>query len=229
MPIDWRDGDVRLVLSSGRVAHSRLHPREKEPWTVAWLERCVRPGDVVWDVGANVGGYSLIAGALGAERVIAVEPDLANAAALAQNAALNGLGEVIVPLTVALDETERGAWLLAGEREPGATHRLALPGELAAGFVLSFPLDTLLARFAVPSPNLLKIDVDGHEAEVLIGAERALREGALRSVLVEVDERNTARVIGLLAAAGLDLVERHAPISATSGVWYGVFERRPSL
>src|ERR671932_123659 len=59
---------------------SRLRPVAKEPWTVRWLERSLRDGDVLYDVGANVGAYSLIAAALGAQ-VVAIEPAYANYAA----------------------------------------------------------------------------------------------------------------------------------------------------
>src|SRR5438046_1543914 len=74
--LDYPGADLRIGVTSRTEILSRLRPCEKEPWTVAWLERTVRPGDVLWDVGANVGAYSLIAASLGREaaQIVAVEP-----------------------------------------------------------------------------------------------------------------------------------------------------------
>jgi FkbM family methyltransferase len=220
-------GRARLVVNvaSSAVAHSRLHPVAKEPWTVAWLEARVRGDDVLWDVGANVGGYSLIAAAAGAGRVIAVEPSPSNFAALCDNVALNGLGATIVPLPVVLTGSTGLARLEHGDARPGATHRLTDGDEGVP--TLGFALDDLLDRFALPAPTLLKLDVDGAEAQVVAGARATLARPELRSVLVEIEERSQDEVVAALAAARFALVERHAERDGVplQGVWYGVFER----
>src|SRR5262249_49363890 len=52
---------------------------------------------------------------------------------------------------------------------------------------LSVTLDTLVQKYALPSPTLLKIDVDGIELKILEGARRVLASTALRTVLVELN------------------------------------------
>lgn len=195
---------------------------------MAWLERCVRSDDVVWDVGANVGGYSLIAARLGAAAVVAVEPDVVNAGTLVRNAALNGLGGVITLLPVALTAHETVVAVEPGERDPGSTHRMLVGSETRGASILGFPLDVLVSRFAFPPPSLLKIDVDGLEADVLEGATATLAREGLRSLLVEIDEPNWERIGELTSAAGLSLVERHGARDGRplGGIVYGVFERR---
>lgn len=198
----------------------------KEPWTVEWLERRVRADDVVWDIGANVGGYALIAAAAGAPRVVAVEPSPANYAALWENVLLNGLEKVITPLPVVLAERTSLALLDVGDTRAGATHRL---GPTGSG-VLGFALDDLLERFELPPPTLLKVDVDGAEADVLAGAVHTLARADLRSVLIEVETTSQEAVLGAMASAGFALVEQHAERDGVplNDVLYGVFERNGS-
>src|SRR2546423_5415633 len=103
--LDYDGAEILVGVTSRAEILSRLRPCAKEPWTVRWLERNLREGDVLYDVGANIGAYSLIADALGrGARVVAIEPAYANYAALCDNVLLNGRGDRIVPLPVALAE-----------------------------------------------------------------------------------------------------------------------------
>lgn len=223
--LDYAGRELHVEVASPAVAHSRLRPVAKEPWTVAWLESRLRPGDTFWDVGANVGGYALIAAACGARRVVAVEPSPANHAALVANAELNGFGGTILAVPAVLGAHTGLARLEHADARAGATHRVSGAGEVA---VLGFALDELLAAFDLPPPDLLKLDVDGAEADVLAGAAAALARPGLRSVLIEIEEDGEDAVTAAMAAAGFVVAERHAERDATplNGVWYGIFERR---
>ena len=188
-----------------------------------WLEQHVVPGDVLWDVGANIGGYSLIAAALGA-KVVAVEPAASNASALAENAALNSLTQSVIPLQIALGAVTGLVDLEDDDLRVGATHRVAASN---GGHVLGFALDDLLDRFELPPPTLLKLDVDGSELAVLEGAGATLRRAELRSVLVEIAVEHGDAVDARLAEAGLLLSGRHDERDglALGEIWYGIFER----
>jgi FkbM family methyltransferase len=222
-PLDYRRRRLVVTVASPAVAHSRLHPVAKEPWTAAWLDARVGPSDAVWDVGANVGGYSLIAAAAGAARVVAVEPAPASYAALCENVRLNGFEHVITPLPVVLAARTSVALLDLGDPLAGATHRLAADGTA----VLGFALDDLLERFELPAPTLLKLDVDGSEADVLAGAATTLARPELRSVLIEIETASEDAVAGAMGAAGYALAERYSERDgvALNDIWYGVFER----
>jgi len=78
----------------------------KEPETLEWIERYFRPGDVIYDIGANIGLYSLFAAKhLGGHcKVYAFEPEALNHAQLSKNICLNGLSGVVLPCCLAVTD-----------------------------------------------------------------------------------------------------------------------------
>jgi FkbM family methyltransferase len=229
--LDYERADVLVGVVSPSVIRSRLRPVAKEPWTVRWLEGSLRPGDVLYDVGANIGAYSLIAGRSGVEdvRVVAFEPGYATFAALCDNVLLNDLADVVTPLPALLAERTGPVQLGYASVDPGsAEHELGGGGQPEyRQTVLGFALDDLITQFELPPPTLLKVDVDGGEAAVFAGASATLAGPGLRSVLVEIERLTGEGVVDLLGRAGLVLRER---IDERDGVqlptvWYGIFER----
>jgi FkbM family methyltransferase len=228
--LDYAGADLKIRSTSEEIVHLRLRPVAKEPWTVEWIEQSLRDGDVLYDIGANVGDYALIAGAIGgaATRVVAVEPGYANYASLCENVQLNGLGSKIVPLPVVLGETSRLGSLSYRDTTAGAAiHTMDGSGGAYDQPVLVFTLDDLIQRFGLPSPTLVKLDVDGAEAAVLAGAAETLRRPELRSLLIEIEEESSAEVLRHVEAAGLKLQSRVDDRYGEKlpGVWYGIFAR----
>lgn len=227
--LDYGGARLRIRTTSSETIKLRLRPLAKEPWTVAWIEENLRDGDVLYDVGANVGDYALIAGAYQPKaRVVAIEPGAANFASLCDNVQLNELDDRVIPLPVVLGESSRLGALSYGDTQPGAAiHVLDGKGGAYDQPVLVFALDDLLDRFALPAPTLIKLDVDGAEAAVLAGAQRTLADPRLRSLLIEVENERTDEVLERVAASGLELRrrvdERYG--EPLPGVWYGIFER----
>jgi FkbM family methyltransferase len=222
--LDYPGAEIAVGVTSRTEILSRLRPCAKEPWTVSWLERTLGAGDVLYDVGANVGAYTLIAASLAREsaKVVAVEPASANFAALCDNVSMNGFEALVVPLPVLLGD-RTGLVALAGGEAGAAEHDLGGAGLTT----ISYRLDELIRTLGLPEPTLLKIDVDGAEAAVLAGGGETLARPELRSVLVEVDRAGGDTVERTLATAGLKLAER---IEERNGVplarvWYGIFER----
>jgi FkbM family methyltransferase len=151
----------------------------------------VRPGDTVWDVGANVGLYTeqlaALTGRFGA--VVAFEPTPACFEALAARCA--GLGQVL-PRQEALGATDGEVPMALADDHLGATHTLvgasAHQGDGGGGRV-SVPLrrgDGLVARGEAPAPTVVKIDVEGFEGEVVEGLRETLARPACRAVFIEV-------------------------------------------
>jgi FkbM family methyltransferase len=229
--IDYDGAEIRIGITSRAEFMSRLRPVTKEPWTVRWIEHNLRAGDVLYDVGANVGSYSLIAGSQGIDglRVVAFEPGYANFAALCDNVVLNRLESVVTPLPVVLGEETGLAKLAYRDVVAGAAEHSLDPRSPAAyrQTVLAYRLDDLIEQFDLPRPTLLKLDVDGGEAAVLAGAQRTLALAGLRSALVEIDRERSDQVTPLLEQAGLALSSRVDERNGETlpNVWYGIFER----
>ncbi len=196
-----------------------------------WIELHMGPDDVLYDVGANVGAYSLIAAAAGAPggRVVAFEPHSATYASLCENIDLNRLADRVSALPVGLAEASRIGTLYRTATTAGtALHSLEPePGTIPQALVV-LSLDDLVGTFGLPAPTLLKLDVDGGEVAVLEGGDRVLSSPRLRSLVVEIEERNTDAVIAILERHSFRLAERvderfGEPLP---GIWYGVFERQ---
>jgi len=210
-----------LVFVSGH-RQALQYPREferLEPETLAWIDGFAAPCRF-WDVGANVGIFSLYAGLADGVEVSAFEPAAANYAALCRNIEANRLQDRVRAYCLALCEREMLATLALSATNPGSvfngfdSEADCFGRPLMAAFrqgMLGFSIDGLRRQFGLPAPHYLKIDVDGLEERILAGARHTLADPALRSVLLELEERETPRnrrLIAALAAAGLRLAAR---------------------
>lgn len=132
------------------------------------FERLVKPGDIVFDIGANVGFYTLLASTMigPTGHVYAFEPLPRNLEYLRRHIALNKLTNVTV-FDSAVSEQTGVARFGCGTSATGA---LSDDGEFS---VKTIALDELDA--SLPPPSLLKIDVEGAELSVLRGAQRLLK------------------------------------------------------
>lgn len=205
--LDYPGAEIHLRLSSRDEFH-RLSSCEKEPWTVRWIEQHLGPGEVLYDVGANVGAYTLLAAVVADARVVAFEPGPANFAALAANVELNAVGERVLAVPMALGDTPHSALLDRDAAVPGKAPRL---GQIAADkttTVLVDRLDDMIDRFSLPPPDHLKLDVDGAELEVLAGSQRLLGSGRLRTLMVELELEREVELRALIEGSGFELVER---------------------
>lgn len=170
------------VAVSGRGISAGNFEAEK----FAALAALVRPGEIVWDIGAHYGYATLIAAREAGEEgsVVAFEPSTANRWYLEQHLAWNGETRVEV-MDCAVAEADRSDRF--GGSGGSIAFRLGYPGEPVR--VRSI---TSLVESGLTPPSLLKIDVEGAEALVLDGARAALedarRRGALPTILVAVHD-----------------------------------------
>lgn len=148
-----------------------------ETTTCKLFESLVREGDVVVDVGANVGQYSLLAARLcgAAGKVLALEPNPAIFQALRRNLELNRSPQVL-PLLMAAGARDAPVAMLEPPPTQLGTSKMAgvATGDYWSG---GYRLATILHEFGLTRCDVVKIDVEGHEDEVLEGL---LREGAPR-------------------------------------------------
>jgi len=221
--LDYEPLDVFLKIESNYENHTRTRSVEKEPNTVKWLEEFVLPGDVFYDIGANIGAYSLIASKIrkGDVKVYAFEPAFPSFNQLCNNVLINDCQDSIIPLQLALSAETCLEHFNYYSLDPGRAFNSLGDASLSDGNsfspvyiqnVISYKIDDLISQFGLPIPNHIKIDVDGFEIKVLKGANNTLASDDLKTLLIEVDEANetiSSQVKNLLSQNGFMVQEKH--------------------
>lgn len=133
----------------------------------------VKNGCVVFDVGANVGYYTLLSSSLVGEsgRVVAFEPAVRNIHYLHRHVKLNGLRNVTILPAACSDAT--GATSFSAGRNSAEGHLTQGSDDALSGPVVTVSIDDFVCATRL-SPNVLKIDVEGAEHLVLKGASATL-------------------------------------------------------
>jgi FkbM family methyltransferase len=164
---------IRVDLANERTWWLGGH----EPATQEALRKVLAPDKVMYDVGAHIGFYTLPAARLGA-RVIAFEPDPESATRLRAHVDRNGLGNQVRTVEAAVWSRSsasitfrRGLPRSQGGISSGIYQPVLANGEFIE--VASICLDDFVAS-GRPAPHIVKVDVEGSEAEVLKGAANTL-------------------------------------------------------
>jgi FkbM family methyltransferase len=158
-----------------RTGHHYLHG-EVEPAIQDILSKKLKPGMVFYDLGANIGFFSLLAARLvgAAGQVFSFEPDSEIAGRLRRNISRNGFINATV--------VEAGIWSVSGNvnfvaadqssPDRGVGRFVAGAGAVAGTPTRCVALDDFIR--SAPTPDLIKCDVEGAEIEVFRGAENLL-------------------------------------------------------
>ena len=204
-------GEVSFVAFGRAAAGRALTMLTKQPRTIAWIDG-FRPGSVFWDIGANVGAFTLYAARRGDIRVVAFEPAAVNYFVLAANCEANQFDVECLLLGVGRDASVQRlevsqfapaqSFSFNGKREkPHAGRQSAL--------VLS--IDRLVEDYGLPCPNYLKIDVPALTEDIIAGGARTLRREDVREIHMEMRLSATGRRIeAALAGYGFTAVARDA-------------------
>ena len=186
----------------------------KEPETLEWVDSILE-GSVLWDIGANIGLYSIYAAKARKCRVYAIEPSVFNLELLARNIFLNKLHNQITIIPLALSDqfglnmfkmstTEWGGALSTFGRDfdqNGAPLK-----DIFQYQILGLSMNDVVSLLRIPQPDYIKIDVDGIEHFILRGGSDVLAK--VNSVLIEINDRFSEQAEEsnrLLRNAGLSL------------------------
>lgn len=187
------------------------------------------PAQVVIDVGMNIGYYTLLSAALGVDRVVAFEINPTNVVRVCESLRLNDWEEQVTILRRGVsDQDDLQLFFHVPRSNPGEAalitkdtkKKVAAPNPKDPSVVTTITLDTLARENHWLSPNarqtisipILKIDVEGLEPQVLLGATELLQSGLVRNILTEFRHLNSAvakQAFSLLFAAGYRLVGRN--------------------
>ena len=206
---------MRINLHGSAVAFAT---GTAEPRLQSALTSELRPGATFFDIGANVGFMTLIAARLvgPSGRVLAFEPVPANAAAIRENVALNGIDWVEVHETAIARSTGNASLIIS---DVSAFSRLATvnvpTGARESIEVPVTSIDEFLAGGGHPAPDVVKIDVEGAELEVIEGMRRTLAEHH-PVLLCEVHDLY-AEYVGLMSSLAYETVNLDADVPGEEG------------
>jgi FkbM family methyltransferase len=239
--VGHESGSVRYLTPSTHLKWRVDSLFTKEPSTIDWIAG-FRGDEILVDVGANVGMYTVWAAKTRGVRVYAFEPEAQNYALLNRNVVLNSLADRVKAYCLALSDAEGFSELHLSDLRAGSScHSLGERVDFAqrpmqpifSQGCVSARLDDHLRRGIVPEPHYVKIDVDGFEPKVIAGAAAVLRGKRLKSLLVEINQNlpdHMALVAHLNAGGYGHDPDQVARVVRKSGPFKGcaeyVFERR---
>jgi FkbM family methyltransferase len=207
----------------------------KEPETLEWIDS-FGENDVLFDIGANVGCYSLYAAKKNIS-VIAFEPSAANYFLLNKNIEINKLFNKVQAFCLAFDESSRTGFLhMPTTQLGGAINTFGKESEDFSFMgdswnvkykqgMISFSVDDFIHFYHLNPPTHIKIDVDGIEEQILRGAKNTLSDNNVKSLLVELDtsQPHYDEIVAGIAQFGFKLhAKKHAAIFDT-GMYKSVY------
>lgn len=166
----------------------------KEPDTLEWIESFDKKS-VFYDIGANVGLYSIYAGLIKKSRVFCFEPSVFNLEILAKNIYLNNLVDNLTIIPIALNDKIKVSNLKLSNTEVGGAHstfdkdfdgdgkKMSIKFEYNT---IGFDLNSFVDKSKLPLPDHIKIDVDGLEHFILKGGNEVIKNA--KSILVEIND-----------------------------------------
>ena len=171
---------------------------DKEPEMLDWIDKNFSSNDIFFDIGANVGIYSIYAALRSpSSKIFSFEPEFSNLDQLKFNIIINNLQNIITPYSFGISNYDDISYLhIQDFTEGSALHSISSENMnlthtghkvLWKEGVAVFTLDTICKTLNV-FPNLIKIDVDGAEYKILDGANSCLKNDKLRSIIIEVDK-----------------------------------------
>lgn len=207
----------------------------KEPETLEWIDKLPH-NSTLWDIGANVGLYSIYAAKTRNCKVIAFEPSVFNLELLARNIFLNNLEEQItifpLPLTntlglnsMRLTTMEWGGALSSFGENIGWDGKQI--NDIFSFFTYGCSMDQAISIFNIPQPDFIKIDVDGIEHIILEGGKNILSK--ISGILIEINDDFKEQAESskfFLEEAGLSLKEkRHSEMIDKSATYRKVYNQ----
>lgn len=187
---------------STNIEAEKIIKKDNEKELLETFLQEIRPGDIVLDIGANIGLYTLPSALKlrGNGYVFAFEPAPLWFRRLRENIELNrlGSGNLVVPYNIGLSNKNETCDMIIKEVQGSGMGSISpnYRDHLDTDKVISIPVrlvqgDQFLREQGIPPPNLVKIDVEGAELAVLQGLEKSLRHKDCRFILCEVHPKFT--------------------------------------
>ena len=195
--IVYKGTELKFVFSTTLLFERVKTFSTKEPETLEWIDN-IPTGSVLWDIGANIGLYSCYAAISKKIKVVSFEPSVFNLEILARNIYLNNLCDLItiVPLPLS-DKTKTGKLRLSSTSLGGAMstfdNQFGFDGnklnQIFEYSTNSITMDDAIDKLCLPSPDYIKLDVDGIEHLILSKGINVLKN--TKGIILEINKSFT--------------------------------------
>jgi FkbM family methyltransferase len=178
--VPWIGGCSLAVKRGMTGATGNIYAGLHEFSDMMFLLHFLREGDLFLDIGANVGAYTVLASGVCKAFTSAFEPDPDTLLALRRNVSLNGLEDLVVLNAFALGHCEDELRFTVGL---DTANRVAPAEQGNVRTIRQQMLDVVMEDTV--TPVMIKIDVEGYEENVLLGAQSVLARDCLQAIELE--------------------------------------------
>ncbi len=211
--VQTKRGPIKLLSYRGKNIAAAVSGFETdEPEMFKWIDT-MTPGDTFWDIGANIGLFTMYAAMRGDLSVLSFEPNGLNFGITMEHLILNRLDQNAQCYCIAFSEKTEIGQLVCGNTDVGqAGNNLiendgtSLTQENPESFrqhVPVYAVDGFCQTFKLPAPEHIKLDVDGLEHLILRGAFKTLSQ--IKSLMIEIegDDARKKELLDLVLSTGL--------------------------
>ena len=192
--------------------------KTKEPETIYFLDNYLKEGDVYFDIGANVGVFTIYPAKRYHDiQIFAFEPDGSNLALLKENLIENNIKENVLTYGLGISNSVGLSKLHIQDLTPGSALQTEDKNIIKTSVTGNFPIVWTEGIFTVTIdyfckelnviPNVIKIDTDGNENKILMGAKTILKNPELRAIIIEMPEDQIDTCYPILLESGFQKKE----------------------
>jgi len=201
--------DKKILFANNKGQKTYIKNRvdrmlSKEPETIKWINTFEKDS-VFFDIGANIGIYTLYSAVIKQNSVYAFEPHAASYKNLLDSINLNNLKNCNAYCIALSNNVGLSTINVKNMHEGVADNVVGEKGDYYHGCT-QFPLDFLIERKILPQPDYIKIDVDGYEDKVIEGAMNVFKKA--KSILLEIEHKHI-NYVAMIEASGFKLESKH--------------------
>lgn len=195
-------GDAKLFVKKGMHGatgnyYAYLHDFEE----MSFLLHFLKTSDIFWDIGANIGSYTILASKVAGAKVKAFEPVPVSYKYLCKNIEINQVSGLVELFNIGLSDNDGKLYFTTCL---DTINHVSYQGDKNTVHVQVDTCDNILIK-TTAAPSLIKLDVEGYEYPVLKGAQNILRNRQLLAIIIELN--------GLGKNFGYDDIQIHQLLS----------------
>jgi FkbM family methyltransferase len=221
------NGNVNFIAENELEEYRVESLLSKESETISWIND-FKVDEILFDIGSNMGQYSIYSSKNIGNKVFAFEPYIKNYNRIIENIKINSLSEKITPFYCGLSNRNSIEILyIKDERSSSSGHQIGINvDEFGDTFeiidqypVFVFSIDEIINIFKLPIPSHLKIDVDGNEKNIIKGMTNTLSNPTLKSILIELNtEMESEKTIKHILNFGFTLDNKYNKLEEHSRI-----------